>query len=93
MNRFDMFEVVHGIQTNLSGSRNYDFVFFKIDQINVYCIVREVEIIIIRKKLVSMCIISTSVIVRGQPSPRFHVEAWLPFWNCEINGLLNDGAR
>ena len=31
-----------------------------------------------------MIIISTSVTVRGQPSSRFHVEAWLPFRNCEI---------
>ena len=35
------------------------------------------EIIIIRKKLIrliNMSIISTSLTVRGQPSPRFHVE-------------------
>ena len=31
-----------------------------------------------------MTIISTSVTVPGQPSPRFHVEAWLPFRNCEM---------
>ena len=31
-----------------------------------------------------MIIISTSLTVRGQPSPRFHVEAWLPFKNCEM---------
>ena len=30
-------------------------------------------------------IISTSLTVRGQPSPRFHVEAWLPFKNCEMD--------
>ena len=38
-------------------------------------------------KLISvflMIIISTSLTVIGQPSPRFHVEAWLPFRNCEI---------
>ena len=31
-----------------------------------------------------MSIISTSLTVRGQPSSRFHVEAWLPFRNCEM---------
>ena len=30
-----------------------------------------------------MIIISTSLTVPTQPSPRFHVEAWLPFRNCE----------
>ena len=32
-----------------------------------------------------MIIISTSLTVPGQPSPRFHVEAWLPFRNCEMD--------
>ena len=32
------------------------------------------EIIVIRKTLISMSIISTSLTVPGQPSPRFHVE-------------------
>ena len=32
-----------------------------------------------------MIIISTSLTVRGQLSPRFHVEAWLPFRNCEMD--------
>ena len=31
-----------------------------------------------------MIINSTSLTVRGQPSPRFHVEAWLTFGNCEM---------
>ena len=30
-------------------------------------------------------ITSNSVTVPGQPSPRFHVEAWLPFRNCEMD--------
>ena len=30
-------------------------------------------------------IISTSLTVRGQPSPRFHAEVVLPFRNCEID--------
>ena len=42
------------------------------------------EIIIIRKKLINMSIISTSLTVPAQPSPRFHAEAWLPFRNCEM---------
>ena len=46
------------------------------------------EIIITRKKLISMSIISTSLNVRAQPSPRFHVEAWLPFRNREMDSLL-----
>ena len=45
----------------------------------------EVEIIIIRKKLFSMSIISTSLTVPGKPSPRFHIEAWLPSRNCEMD--------
>ena len=32
-----------------------------------------------------MIIISTSLTVPTQPSPRFHVEAWLPFRNCEMD--------
>ena len=32
-----------------------------------------------------MIIISTSLTVRGQSSSRFHVEAWLPFRNCEMD--------
>ena len=32
-----------------------------------------------------MKIVSTSLIVPGQPSPRFHVEAWLPFRNREMD--------
>ena len=32
-----------------------------------------------------MIIIFTSLTVRGQPSPRFYVEAWLPFRNCEMD--------
>ena len=32
-----------------------------------------------------MIIISTSPTVPTQPSPRFHVEAWLPFRNCEMD--------
>ena len=39
------------------------------------------EIIIIRKKLINMSIISTSLTVPGQPSPRFRAEAWLSFRN------------
>ena len=34
-------------------------------------------------------IISTSLTAPGQPSPRFHVKAWLPFRNCEMNHWLN----
>ena len=47
--------------------------------------VREVEMIIISKKFISMSIISTSLTVLGQPSPRFHVEALLPFRNREMD--------
>ena len=32
-----------------------------------------------------MIIISISLTVPAQPSPRFHVEAWLPFRNCEMD--------
>ena len=31
-----------------------------------------------------MPIISTSLTVSGHPRPQFHVEAWLPFRNCEM---------
>ena len=31
-----------------------------------------------------MIIISTFLTVPSQPSPQFHVEAWLPFRNCEM---------
>ena len=51
-------------------------------------IVREVEITSIRKKLISMSIIYTSLTVPGKPSPRFHVEAGLPFRNCEMDYLM-----
>ena len=53
--------------------------------------VREVEIIIIRKKLISMSTISTSLAVREQ-TPRFHVEAWLPFRNREMDYSSLGGA-
>ena len=32
-----------------------------------------------------MIIISTSLTVPGQHSPQFHVEAWLPFRNREMD--------
>ena len=32
-----------------------------------------------------MIIISTSLTVPTQPSPRFHTEAWLPFRNREMD--------
>ena len=36
-----------------------------------------------------MSIVSTSPTVPGQPLPRFHIEAWLPFRNCEmVYGVL-----
>ena len=35
-----------------------------------------------------MIIISTSLTVSTQPSPRFHVEAWLVFRNCEMDYLV-----
>ena len=37
-----------------------------------------------------LIIIAISLTVRGQPSPRFHVEAWLPFRNCEIDYYATD---
>ena len=46
---------------------------------------RELEIVIMRKKLISMSIISTSLTVSRQPSPRFHVQAWLSFRSCETD--------
>ena len=49
------------------------------------CTVREVEVIIIKKKLISMSTICTSSAVPGQISPRLHEEVWLPFSNREIN--------
>ena len=51
-------------------------------------IVREVEITNMRKKLIRMSIISTSLTVPGKPSPRFHVEAGLPFRSCEMDYLM-----
>ena len=51
------------------------------------------EIIIIRKKLISMSIIFTSLTVRGQPSPRFHVEAWLLFRNCEMDYFVGPNVQ
>ena len=44
-----------------------------------------------RKKLISMSIVSTFLTVRGQPSPWFHVEAWLPFRNCDWN--IRSGSK
>ena len=38
-----------------------------------------------RKILISMSVICTSLTVPAQPSPRFHVEAWLPFRNFEVD--------
>ena len=40
---------------------------------------REVEIIDMLISFFLMIIISTSPTVPTQPSPRFHVEAWVPF--------------
>ena len=39
-----------------------------------------------------MIIISTSLTVPTQPSPRFHVEAWLPFRNREMD-YVGSGAH
>ena len=33
----------------------------------------------------SISIISTSLTVPGEPSPRFHIEAWLLFRSCEMD--------
>ena len=49
--------------------------------------VREVQIIDMLITIFLMIIISTSLTVPTQPSPRFHVEAWLPFRNCEKDYL------
>ena len=38
-----------------------------------------------------MIIISTSLTVPTQPSPRFHVEAWLPFKNREMDYYYYNG--
>ena len=48
-------------------------------------LVRKVEITDMLISFFLMIIISTSLTVRGQPSPRFYVEAWLPFRNCEMD--------
>ena len=48
-------------------------------------VLAQLEIIRILKKLVGMSIISTSQTVQGQPLPQFHVEAWLPFRNREMD--------
>ena len=37
--------------------------------------------------------ISTSLTKPGQPSPRFQVEAWLPFRNCEMVYYLRYANR
>ena len=47
--------------------------------------VREVQVIDMLISFFLMIIISTSLTVRTQPSSRFHVEAWLPFRNCEMD--------
>ena len=48
---------------------------------------RNVEIIDMLTSFFLMIVISTTVTVRGQPSRRFRVEAWLPFRNYEIDYL------
>ena len=40
-----------------------------------------------------MIVISTSLTMRGKPSPRFHVKAWLPFRNCEMYHSSNKLQR
>ena len=40
-----------------------------------------------------MIIISTSLTVPAQPSRRFHVEAWLPFRNCEMDYFTRGKKR
>ena len=50
---------------------------------------RTCRLIITRRKLISISSISTSLTVPGQPSPRFHVEAWLPFRNREMELFFN----
>ena len=49
------------------------------------CTVREVQITDMLISIFLMIIISTSLTVPTPPSPRFHVEAWLPFRNREMN--------
>ena len=49
--------------------------------------VREVEIIEMLISFFLMIIISIFLTVPGQPSPRFHMEAWLPFRNREMDYL------
>ena len=51
--------------------------------------VREVELMDILISFFLMIIISTSLTVPGQPWPRFHAEAWLPFRNCEMDYLYS----
>ena len=53
-------------------------------------LVRKVEIIDMLISFFLMIIISTSLTERRQPSPRFHVKAWLPFRNCEIDYCTRD---
>ena len=43
------------------------------------------EIIFMLISFFLMIITSTSLTVAGQPSPRFHVETWLPFRNREMD--------
>ena len=45
----------------------------------------EREIIDMLVSFFLMIIISNSLTVSGQPLPQFHVEAWLPFRNCEMD--------
>ena len=48
------------------------------------------EIIIIRKKPITVVRLnSTFLTVDGQPSPWFHVKAWLPFRNGEMDYFFN----
>ena len=47
--------------------------------------VRKVQIIDMLISIFLMIIISTSLTVPTQPSPRFHVEGWLPFRNHEMD--------
>ena len=47
--------------------------------------VREVEMIDMLISIFLMIIISTSLTVPTHPLPRFHVEAWLPFRNREMD--------
>ena len=52
--------------------------------------VGEVEIIDMLISLFLMIIISTSPTVRGLPLSWFHVEARLPFRNCEMDYLVSN---